>query len=134
MRVNGKNSSPGDESMGVGAQKGKITLVSCPGGGNICSQHLVNINKNFHESEKYRLEKNYSRAFDLLKEAYQTTHDLQKESCLRCATMFRSTIARTVENMQTELHKMSTGLFKNKRYKEVYVEAGKILQEMKNGG
>jgi hypothetical protein len=131
MRINGFLSLSRNESDAIREQQGKIELISCPGGGNVCRQHLTGINQSFVESHKHQQDKNYMRAIELLKTAYYSTEDLQKETCKRCAMMFRSTITRSVEEIHSELHKMSTGIFKNKRYKSVYIEAGNVLKELK---
>jgi hypothetical protein len=131
MRINGYLSLSKNESDAMQEKQGKIELISCPGGGNICSQHLISINKSFVDSNKHQQDKNYLRAIQLLKEAFHTTEDLQQEACKRCALMFRSTITRSIEEIHTDLHKMSTGIFRNRRYKSVYIEAGNVLKELK---
>jgi hypothetical protein len=130
MRITGFLSFARNESDALREQQGKIELVSCPGGGKVCSHHLVSINQSFVESHKHQQDKNYRRAIELLKDAYYATEDIQKETCKRCAMMFRSTITRSVEEIHTELHKMSTGIFRNKRYKSVYIEAGDVLKNL----
>ncbi len=132
MRINGFLSLSKNESDAIREQQGKIELISCPGGGNVCKQHLAGINNYFVESQKHQQDKNYRRAIELLKSAYHSTEDLQKETCKKCALMFRSTITRSVEEIHSELHKMSTGIFRNKRYQAVYIEAGNILKELKS--
>jgi hypothetical protein len=131
MKINGFLSLSKNESDEIREQQGKIELISCPGGGNVCKNHLVSINQSFVDSHKHQQDKNYMRAIELLKNAYHSTEDLQQEACKRCALMFRSTITRSVEEIHSELHKMSTGIFRNKRYKSVYLEAGNVLKELK---
>jgi hypothetical protein len=130
MRLNGissllkadKNYQPRGES--------KIELLGCPYGGQNCKTHLALINNNYLESAKYQNEKNYLRAIELLKSAYYTTHELQKTTCTKCASLFRSTITNSMSDIHKELQKMSTGMFRNKRYHDVYVEAGNALREL----
>jgi hypothetical protein len=131
MKINGFLSFSGNESDAIGEQQGKIELISCPGGGKVCSHHLVRINQSFVDSHKHQQDKNYRRAIELLKDAYFVTENLQQETCKGCATMFRSTITRSIEEVHSELHKMSTGIFGNKRYKSVYIEAGDVLKQLK---
>jgi hypothetical protein len=131
MKINGYFSLTRNESDAIKEQQGKIELINCPGGGNVCKKHLETINQSFIDSTKHQQDKNYLRAIELLKDAYHATEDLQLEPCIKCAMMFRTTITRSVEEIHSELHKMSTGLFRNKRYKSVYLEAENVLKELK---
>ncbi len=110
----------------------KIELVNCKSGGKNCKEHLSVINKSFLDSGNYQRSKDYQRSIESLKNAYDLTFELQEASCIRCAELFRSTIIQSMENMHDELHKMSTGLFKTKRFKNSYILAASILKDLKS--
>lgn len=130
MKLNGSSSLLNGDSEPHSSEKNKIELLGCPSGGNNCKNQLAVINKNYAESAKHQNEKNYQKAIELLKSAYYKTNDLQKSSCVKCAALFRTTITKSLEDMHSELERMSTGIFRNKRYYGVYVEAGKALKEL----
>jgi hypothetical protein len=133
MKLNGFFSLARSDAEYFSEKQSKIELLGCPFGGNTCQKHLAVINKNFLDSSRHQRDKNYQRAIELLKNAYYKTDELQKETCLKCADLFRSTITNSVEDIHTQLHKMSTGIFPNKRYREICIEAGNVLKEMKEG-
>ncbi len=110
----------------------KIELVECKFGGHNCKDHLSEINKNFLDSGNYQRSKDYQRSIEALKNAYNLTFELQESSCIRCAELFRSTIIQSMENMSNELHRMSTGLFKTKRFESSYIMATNTLKDFKN--
>ena len=130
MKSNGFSSLSKADSKFQDKEENKFELLGCPFGGNSCKSQLAVINKNYMESARYQQEKNYLKAIELLKSAYYKTHELQKSSCIKCAALFRTTITRSLEDMHKELERMSTGIFRNKRYHGVYVEAGNALKEL----
>lgn len=130
MKRNGYASLLNGDSEFEGKEESKIELLGCPFGGNTCKNQLAVINNNYSESARHQQEKNYQKAIELLKSAYYKTHELQKSSCVKCAAMFRTTITQSLEDMHKELERMSTGIFRNKRYYGVYVEAGNVLKEL----
>ena len=109
----------------------KFELISCLQNGGKCKSHLSAINKNYTESDIYHQNKEYRKSIEALNSAFNKTLELQDASCVNCAEMFRSTIIQSLENIHIELHNMSTGWFKNKRYKLSYILAGNVLKEFK---
>src|SRR5690554_6270016 len=107
----------------------KLELLGCPFSGEKCKQQLTVINSNYLKSSEYQREKNYRQAIILLKNAYESADELHQPSCVKCADLFRSTIAQSLKNIHDELRKMTTGIFRNKRYHSVYIEAANILKE-----
>ncbi len=130
MKYNGFSSLLNADANHPNTEETKIELLGCPFGGSNCKKQLAEINKNYLESARHQQEKNYQRAIELLKDAYYKTHELQKSTCVKCAALFRTTITQTLEDMHKELERMSTGLFRNKRYRDVYIEAGNVLEEL----
>ena len=112
-------------------EQNKIELVSCLHGGFDCQEHLAIINKKFTASNRFMRNKDYAKSIEALKNAYYITSELSESSCSRCAEFFRSTITKSLENMQEDLHKMSTGLFRPKRYQLSYKLASSVLEEFK---
>lgn len=110
-------------------EQNKVELMGCPYNGQNCHKQLAAINKNYFDSARYQKEKNYLKAIHLLRNAYLKTNELQQLSCANCAELFRETINNSMENIHNDLQKMTTGVFRNKRYHEVYLEAAKALKE-----
>lgn len=130
MKRNGFSSLLNTDAEFQSSEENKIELLGCPFGGNNCKNQLAVINNNYRESAKYQQEKSYQKAIELLKSAYYKTHELQQSNCVKCVALFRTTITNSLEDMHKELERMSTGIFRNKRYHGVYVEAGNALKEL----
>jgi hypothetical protein len=111
----------------------KIELLVCRAGGKNCKEHLSVINDCYVEAGNYHLEKDYLNSIESLKCAFLKTTELNQDSCVNCAKLFRSTITRSLENINTELKTLTTGFFRKKRYRESYITSGKVLHEIKMG-
>ena len=108
----------------------KIELLSCPNNKSICQEHLAVVNKCYIESEQAIRDKDYPKAIESLKDAFYKTTELVDISCLNCAKLFRSTIIESVEDLHTELEKMTSGFFgRKKRHQTSYQKAIEILNE-----
>lgn len=112
-------------------EENKIELLGCQRGGTNCVDHRAEINKNFQDSHAFHREKDYRRSIEALQNAFHKTSELEEHSCLRCAEFFRSTITDSLENIHDDLHRISTGLFKKKRFQSSYVMAQNVLNEFK---
>jgi len=110
----------------------KIELISCPRQGTECQHHRVVINRDFHESQTFLLNKDYSNSILALKDAYHKTTELHTTSCHSCAELFRLSITKSLENIHADLHKMSTGMFGTKRFRSSLELAGVVLSEIKS--
>lgn len=130
MKLNGMFSLFKADAEIPNEEQNKIELLGCPFGGNNCKNHLAVINKNYLDSSRYQKEKNYQQAIELLKNAYYKTDELQQANCAKCADLFRATITSSLENIHHELQKMTSGIFRNKRYNEVFLEAENVLKEL----
>ena len=108
-----------------------IELESCPLEGKHCKEHMAFINKNMRVSLGHLLNKEYSQSIEELKTAYYKTTELNEPACLQCAQFFRSTITRSMEQIQEDLQKMSTGIFKVKRFNSSLEQANNVLKEFK---
>ncbi len=112
----------------------KIELLDCQLNGKNCKNTLPKINNYFLESDRYYRDKDFQKSIEALKNAFYTTAELQETPCIKCAELFRSTITQSLENIHDELRKMSTGLFRTKRYQLSFKEAEKVLKEFKSSG
>ncbi len=110
----------------------KIQLISCGSDGKCCENHLKKINECYAFSEESHQDKEYRQAIDILGRAYNETFEMKRESCTKCAELFRETILNSIQNMYVELRSMTTGFFKNKRYNDDYLYASKVLDYAKN--
>jgi len=112
-------------------KQAKIELASCPRDKEECLNQLAIINKCFLESHRYHLNKDYRRSIEALKFAFNTTHEIQESSCLKCAELFRLTITQSLENIHEDLQKMITGWFRTKRYQSSFELATLVLGEFR---
>ncbi len=108
-----------------------IELLNCPRGGHNCADQRDFMNENLVEAREYFFSKEYNHGFKVLKQAYESTFELQKDPCFKCARMFRDVIIESCEQTTTELKKMTSGLFKRTRYQSDYQKAKEILAELK---
>lgn len=113
--------------------EGFIEMESCPIEATICIEPLALINEKMRISRTHLLDKNYLQAIEELKIAYHKTTELNQDSCLQCAKLFRSTITKSMEAIHEDLQKMTTGFFKAKRFNSSLELAASVLTEFKQG-
>lgn len=114
-------------------QQIKIELLVCQAGGHNCKEHLKVINQRYSEATFYHSEKDYLSSIESLKSAFFKTIELNQESCVKCAGLFRSTITQSLQNINKELQNLTTGLFSKKRYQKSYIASRDVLNEIKQG-
>ncbi|GAB1453931.1 hypothetical protein MASR2M47_39870 [Draconibacterium sp.] len=107
----------------------KIEVVSCPRKEMICQGHLAIINKHYVLSEQSFKDKNFDQSIDTLKDAYYETMKIVDTPCIGCAKLFRSTITESLENMHSDLEKMTSGIFGKKSYQPSKKKAVDVLNE-----
>jgi hypothetical protein len=112
-------------------KKDKIELVSCPRKEIKCKEQLTLINKIYVDTEYYLSEKYYQRSIEILQSAFYITTELTDHPCVKCAELFRSTIIESLENIQNELKKSTSGFFGKKNLKSSLILAEDTLAELK---
>ena len=115
-----------------GDNEDKIELLNCDSINKKCQMHLKLVNNSFKISDVCRRDKNFSHAVEVLKSAYITTFELTEPSCIKCGELFRSTISESLENIHSELRKLSGGIIKRKRFQSSYQFADNVLNELKD--
>lgn len=113
--------------------EGFIEMESCPIEATFCIEPLVLINMKMRISRTRWLNKDYEQAIEELKIAYQKTTEINQNSCLQCARLFRSTITKSMETLHEDLEKMTSGFFKAKRFNSSLKLAASVLKEFKQG-
>jgi len=116
----------------VNDNQNKIELLNCQLESQKCKEHLLVINKSYSNACNFHLEKDYFNSIEALKSAYNKASELQETPCSKCAVLFRSIITQSLENMNEELNKMTSGIFSEKRYKSIYNESCIVLNDFKN--
>lgn len=107
-----------------------IELVSCDSNGDNCSELRPEINRLLRSARKSRTNKEYRKAIDEIAEAYYLTDQNTRNSCQGCIALFRETMINSLSLINTELKKMSSGFFRDKRYQEVYLFSSQKLDEL----
>ncbi|HSO85928.1 MAG TPA: hypothetical protein VLQ91_05210 [Draconibacterium sp.] len=120
------------DSEYLNIEQDKIELVSCPRKEMICKEHLSVVNECYVISEQHRRDKNFQLSIEILKNAFYKTTELSEPPCSKCSVLFRSTITESVERIQDELEKMTTGIFGSKRYLSSLLLANNVLKELEN--
>lgn len=119
------------KSRSYNSKEDKIELLSCNSGTESCKEHILIINKCYVDAKSYHLEKDYLNTIESLKNAFLMSCDLRHDSCLECANLFRSIIAKSLESINEELLNLTTGIIKNKRYIKSYKESCSVLNDVK---
>jgi hypothetical protein len=119
-----------DEVVYFQSDEDKIELVHCPYDNKECVKQLPDINKYFHESHQSRMDKDYLKAIEALKHAFDITYDIQECTCTTCAGLFRTTIISSMKIIRSELKDMTSGWFSNKRFVPAFELATHTLKEM----
>ncbi|HKJ40556.1 MAG TPA: hypothetical protein VKA27_00630 [Sunxiuqinia sp.] len=127
----GLNSKSKKEVEANGKMQEPFELVSCPRGGIICTEHRAIINTEVVASRKYFFNKEYNESINELKSAFQQTTNLQEPVCQQCVELFQTSIIRSMEAIQSDLKKMTTGFFKANRYKSSLEFAKSSVDELK---
>lgn len=109
----------------------KIELLVCKTGTQNCKEPLSVINKFYVESHCYRLEKDYLNSIESLKCAFLRTCDLEEDTCVKCAEFFRSTITKSLENINGELQRLTSGIIGNNRYMLSYQRSTDFLNDIR---
>lgn len=119
-----------DEGVYFHSDEDKIELVHCPSDKKECVEQLPAINKYFHESQQCRLDKDYLKAIEALKRAFETTYAINESTCADCAGLFRSTIVSSMKIIHSELKDITSGWFRSKRFLPALEQAALALEEM----
>lgn len=119
-----------DEVVYFNSTEDKIELVHCPYDKKECVRQLPDINKYFQESHQSRMDKDYQRAIEALKQAFDITYDIQECTCTTCAGLFRTTIISSMKILRSELKDLTSGWFSNKRFVPAFELATNTLKEM----
>lgn len=109
----------------------KIELLNCNSGANNCKNHLVVINECYTAANSFHLEKDYLNSIESLRNAFLMTCELREDTCVQCANLFRTTIAQSLENINIELKKLTTGIMGNKRYLKSYKKSCAVLDDIR---
>lgn len=108
----------------------KIELVGCKYNEKNCESVINAINNGYNEALSFREDKDFPRAINVLKNTFNKTFEIQEAKCLKCSNFFRTVITNNLEDIHGELKKMSTGIFKAKRFIPSYVLASEVLDEL----
>lgn len=119
-----------DEIKYFHTDEDKMELVHCPEDKNECVKQLPDINRYFHESHQARMDKDYLKATEALKHAFDITYDIEEDSCATCSRFFRSTVISSMEIIYSDLKDLTSGWFSNKRYIPAFEKASQVLKEM----
>lgn len=120
-----------DEEKSSANEQLTFELVSCPKDGIRCEGHRGVMNENMAAAKKHRINKDYQKAIIELKTAFEQTSYLQADTCQNCVKLFRSTIIYSLEAIQDDLQKMTTGFFKDKSKLPSLKIATSVLEELK---
>ncbi len=107
-----------------------IKLEHCKDKGDACNSQMKLMNGNLLLARKLIEKKEYTRALQEIKQAYNSTYQIKPEQCQKCAQLFRDTIMGTLKQITTDLKKMTSGLFARKMYRFDLQQAEILLREL----
>lgn len=122
----------GTDTEQIDIRQEKVELVNCPLREMMCNTHLSKINKSYFEAEKQRKEKDFIGSIDNLKSAFYKTSELINHPCARCVHNYRSIIIDSLENINEELDRTTSGIFGNKRLLPTFLKSSELLEEFKS--
>ena len=93
-----------------------LQLEHCPDGGTKCLSQRAVINECMQLSRIHIENKNYNEVVLNLEKAFESTFDLNFKPCHSCAVFFRNLIFNSLKRSESELEKMTTGVFRKKKY------------------
>ncbi len=111
--------------------KDKIEFIGCKKTEYSCLSYLPAINHYFRESDKHFINKDFNLSIDALDKAHQIAGELRDVDCLTCAKFFQVTAVQSLENVHSELEKMTRGLFATRRYQPCYEKAEELLKQLR---
>lgn len=109
----------------------KFEVLICPNNKKDCVPQLPLINQYFNDSQVFCINKDYHSTIENLRHAYEITFEIKDPACLKCADIFRSTIISSLENIHSDLQKMTSGWFKANRYRSSLELVTQVLKEYK---
>jgi len=109
----------------------KIEVEGCTLLGKDCKKNLSVINNSFLQSQQFFLNKDYPRSIEELKLAFIRTNEIEESFCNQCTHVFRSTLTQSLEYIQEDLQKMTTGFLKTNRYNDSYLMACNVLNDFR---
>lgn len=112
-------------------EQDKIEVEDCETAGSECLSNLSLINRNFRDSQRFFLEKDYTRSIEELQIAFNHTRDIESTQCSPCTHVVRATITQSLEYIQEDLQKMTSGLFRAGRYDECYQRVSNVLDDFR---
>jgi len=112
---------------------GFFELLSCPGGGKSCTQHLNFVNERMKLSRTHWIDKDFPQAIEELRIAFYKTSEIDSPTCFACAELFRATIIKSLETIHKDIRPMTIGFHKRKYNSSNYELATKVLNELKGG-
>jgi hypothetical protein len=121
----------GKESEYFNDKVGFIELVLCPIDQEFCVGHLKKINKLVQLSRGNWISKDYPKAIEELKGAFDQTMEITPNECARCKVIFRETLIRSMEAIHDDLRQITSGFFRAKRHRSSFDLATRVLQEMR---
>ena len=107
-----------------------LQLEHCPNGGTKCLRERAVINEYMQLSRVHIENKNYSEVVSSLKRAFESTYDLGFKPCVSCAVFFRNLIFNSLKKSEAELERMTSGIFRKKKYTYYLVQVRNALEEM----
>ena len=107
-----------------------IDLLGCPREGVKCAELRRSINHLLMVANKSRVNREYRKAIEEIRNAYLHTGQLTAVSCENCMELFRQTMIDSLKHINVELKRMSGGFIGGQRYKEVYFFSSDVLKEL----
>lgn len=126
-----RSSNSDKENNDFNNNKDAIELVNCPLKEALCDIPLKIINEKMGLAQTYWINKEFIKAIEELRTAFNVTYEISPDSCVQCVTLFRTTIIKRLEAIHEDLRQLTTGFFKAKHHQPCYKLATSVLDELR---
>ena len=109
-----------------------IKLEHCADGGIACKLQMMLMNEDLMIARKLIENKEFTRAAQHIKQAFDSTWALKDNRCQGCAALFRNSVFAVLDNLISDLEDMTRGFFGSKKYRRDLERAVLLKQEILN--
>lgn len=109
-----------------------IKLEHCADGGKVCKLQMALMNEDLLIARKLIENKEFTRAAQYIRQAFDSTWSLKDDRCQGCAGLFRSSVFSVLDHLINDLEDMTRGFFGSKKYRMDLERALTLKQDIVN--
>jgi hypothetical protein len=109
-----------------------IKLEHCADGGKVCKLQMMLMNEDLLIARKLIENKEFTRAAQHIKNAFDSTWSLKDDRCQGCAALFRNSVFAVLDHLISDLEDMTKGFFGTKKYSKDLERVQLLKQDILN--